>query len=198
MPYTVKRFGWLPDLPDVRDHRYSAPRTLGKLPPRIDLTPGCPPVYDQGALGSCTANAIAAVLEFDQTKQSLADVFVPSRLFIYYNERALEGTVASDSGAQIRDGIKTVASLGACHERLWPYEIAKFAEKPPKGAFTDAAKHTAVAYQRVARDLAQMKGCLASGCSAPNRRRTRSISSGARSSPTQTTSGKRSGKAGSP
>ena len=136
---------------------------MSALPPSADLRADCPAVYDQGQLGSCTGNAIAGALEFDQMKEKLADVFTPSRLFIYYNERALEGTVASDSGAQIRDGIKSVAALGACHERLWPYDIAKFTQKPPKRAFTDAAKHTAVAYQRVARDLAQMKGCLASG-----------------------------------
>ena len=97
-------------------------------------------------------------------KQAESDAGTPSRLFIYYNERVIEGTVASDSGAQIRDGIKSVGSLGACHEdTLWPYDIAKFADKPPQAAYDDGAQHPAVAYQRVARDLAQMKGCLASG-----------------------------------
>src|SRR5476649_2624939 len=77
-------YGWIPDLPDQRDQRYAAPLAdLGDLPASVDLRPHCPPVYDQGQLGSCTANAIAGALEFDQIKQSLDDVFVPSRLFIY-------------------------------------------------------------------------------------------------------------------
>ena len=96
-------------------------------------------------------------------KQKLSDVFVPSRLFIYYNERSIEGTVASDSGAQIRDGIKSVSAQGACHEALWPYDTSKFTKKPPKTCYTDGAKNKAVSYQRVVRDPAQMKGCLASG-----------------------------------
>ena len=52
-------------------------------------------MYDQGQIGSCTANAIAAALEFDMMKQSQA-AFTPSRLFIYYNERDMEGTTGSD------------------------------------------------------------------------------------------------------
>jgi C1A family cysteine protease len=169
MAYKIKRYGWVPDLPDARDHLYAAPpAVLGKLPHKVDLRPQCPPVYDQGQLGSCTGNAVAGVLQFDRMKQRVSSSdFTPSRLFIYYNERVIEGTVDTDSGAQIRDGIKTVAKQGACFEdsptECWPYDITKFAEKPPKPCYTAAHKARAVSYSRVARTLTQMKGCLASG-----------------------------------
>jgi len=92
-------FGWVPDLPDNRDHLYAAPMAkLGPLPRQADLRKHCPPVYNQGQIGSCTANAIAAAIEFDRKKQKLAD-FVPSRLFIYYNERSMEHSVPIDNGA---------------------------------------------------------------------------------------------------
>src|SRR5207248_7716506 len=107
------RFGWIPDLPDHRDFMYAAPTPiLQKIPPSADLNGECPPVYDQGQLGSCTANAIGAAFQFDEMKQKEKDVSTPSRLFIYYGERAMEGTVNEDSGAQIRDGIKFVAHSG--------------------------------------------------------------------------------------
>ena len=61
--------------------------------PKVDLRPHCPPVYDQGQLGSCTGNAIAGAVQFDREKQKLKPDFVPSRLFIYYGERVIEGTV---------------------------------------------------------------------------------------------------------
>jgi C1A family cysteine protease len=159
-----KWYGWIPDLPDSRDRLYSAPfAALAPLPPSVDLRNACPEVYDQGSLGSCTANAIAGAIEFDQMKQAMSDVFVPSRLFIYYNERVIEGTVDDDSGAMIRDGIKTVSKQGAPHEKLWPYLVAKFRTKPPAAAYKDAAEHPALLYQRVTREIQQMKGCLASG-----------------------------------
>src|SRR6266571_2630350 len=86
----IGRFGWSPDLPDQRDHLFSAPLPkLGPLPAKVDLRKQCPKVYDQGQIGSCTANAIAGAIEFDLKKQKLAD-FVPSRLFIYFNERNME------------------------------------------------------------------------------------------------------------
>jgi C1A family cysteine protease len=162
-PRKIARYGWIPDLPDERDHIYAAPpRFLSALPPSTDLRPQCPAVYDQGMLGSCTANAIGGAIEFDRLKQKLTD-FVPSRLFIYYNERVIEGTVYSDSGAQIRDGIKSVASQGVCPEPEWPYDITKFTQKPPAKAYADAVTDRAVSYQSLIQDLNQMKGCLASG-----------------------------------
>lgn len=162
-PRKTAHYGWIPDSPDQRDLLYAAPAEfLAALPTTADLRAQCPPVYDQGQLGSCTANAIGAAVEFERIKQKLSD-FVPSRLFIYYNERVIEGTVHSDSGAQLRDGIKSVASNGACPEPDWPYDIAKFTAKPPASAYRDAKLDRAVQYQSIVQDLNQMKGCLASG-----------------------------------
>ena len=156
---TIQQYGWVPDLPDQRDFLYAAPSAVQqKIPKSVDLSKKCPPVYDQGQLGSCTANAIAAAIEFEQKKR-----FVPSRLFIYYNERVIEGTVDSDSGAQIRDGIKSVATQGAPPEKDWPYVIAKFRDTPPTSAFRDAKADIVTLYQRLIQDLNTMKGCLASG-----------------------------------
>ncbi len=157
-------YGWQPDVPDHRDHLYAAPVIyLAKLPAQADLRSQCPPVYDQGQLGSCTANAIGANIQFDRRKQKLKPDFITSRLFIYYNERVMEHSIASDAGAQIRDGIKSVAKNGDCPEKEWPYVTAKFADKPPTACFRDALKYKAVQYQRVPQVLNQLKGCLASG-----------------------------------
>lgn len=164
MPRRIKRFGWIPDLPDARDYMYAAPQpTLQALPARVDLRSACPPVLDQGTLGSCTANAIASAHRFDQMKQAPAAVFAPSRLFIYYNERVIEHSVSADSGAMLRDGIKSIARQGVCAEPQWPYVITKFAAKPPAPCYAAALDHQAVSYQRLLQNLTQMKGCLASG-----------------------------------
>src|SRR5256714_7965110 len=163
-PRQASRYGWIPDLPDHRDHLFSAPQpVLGELPPSVDLRPESPKtLYDQGHLGSCTANAIAAAFEFDLLKQALPD-FMPSRLFIYYNERRIEGTINCDSGAMIRDGIKSVSKQGACREDTWPYDIAKFADRPAKTCYEEALGNRALSYQRVPQTLNQLRGCLAHG-----------------------------------
>ena len=164
MPRRVKRFGWIPDLPDARDRLYSAPRpALEALPPKVSLRRECPPVLDQGALGSCTANAIASAHRFDQMKEQAARSFAPSRLFVYYNERVMEQTVSEDAGAMIRDGIKSIAKQGVCDEASWPYTISKFATKPSAPCYRAALDHQALSYQRVLQAPTQLKGCLASG-----------------------------------
>ena len=177
MSRRMRGLGWVRDLPDPRDRIYSAPLgLLQQLPPSADLRQQCPPVYDQGRIGSCTANAIAGAIQFDRRKSGESPDFVPSRLFIYYNERAMEGHVAYDSGAQIRDGIKSVAQLGVCPEDEWPYDDtpppidggafpagARDGEKPTPDCYRCALQYTAVQYQRLAHLLSQLKGCLAAG-----------------------------------
>ena len=158
------RYGWLRDLPDHRDLRYSPHPTLSQaLPPSTDLRPDCPPVYDQGDLGSCTANALAGLMQYDEMRAGSPDPWVPSRLFLYYNERRLEGTTAVDSGAQLRDGIKTAVRDGVCPETLWPYDVARFSERPPQACYAEASHDRISAYLRLTQTLLQMKTCLAEG-----------------------------------
>src|SRR5438045_9094128 len=95
-PRLIRHYGWIPDVPDQRDHLYAAPpQFLDALPASTDLRTKCPPVYDQGALGSCTASAIAGAIEFGRMKQKLGG-FVPSRLFKYDHERLMDRTVSLD------------------------------------------------------------------------------------------------------
>jgi len=159
-----RKSGWQPDLPDQRDLIFAASGTLlRKLPAKVDLSHLCPPVYEQDWLGSCTANAIGAAFQFGLMKQKTADAFMPSRLFIYYNERVLENTVPIDNGAQLRTGIKTVHKLGVCQEDMHPYKPFDFKKKPSKKCFTEALNHQVLSYHRVRRNLNQLKGCLAEG-----------------------------------
>ncbi len=156
-------YGWLPDRPDQRDHDFAMAQTARSLPPAVDLRDGCPPVYDQGQLGSCTANAIAAAYQYEEMRQRATLAFTPSRLFIYYNERAKEGTIQSDSGAMIRDGFWTLQHNGVCPESDWPYDPSRFAMTPPASCFQEAVPFETHAYQRVTRSTAALKGCLAAG-----------------------------------
>ena len=151
------KYGYIVDTPDFRDHVFNNGQE--SLVTKKDLRPKMPPVYDQGQLGSCTANALGAAVEYDHICESKGE-WTPSRLFIYYNERAKEGTINSDSGAQIRDGIKSLATQGVCHETLWPYDITFFSIAPPVKAYNEALRYTAVKYARVTQTLPKMKACL--------------------------------------
>ncbi|MFZ0708422.1 MAG: C1 family peptidase [Terrimicrobiaceae bacterium] len=155
-------YGWVPDRPDYRDKLYSAiAAPPKKLPPKVDLSAGCSPVEDQGRLGSCTANALVGNLEFLQMKAGHA-VTDLSRLFIYYNERAMEGTINEDAGAMIRDGVKSLVKLGVCTEKKWPYDIAKFTVKPTPACYRQAKGKQVTSYHRII-SLLQMRQCLAEG-----------------------------------
>jgi C1A family cysteine protease len=159
---SVAWYGRIPDKPDKRDFKYEPPSLLATLPPRVDLRRLCPPPFDQGYLGSCTANAIAAALMVDLRKQR-RKVTKLSRLFLYYHERVIEGTVSSDSGAQIRDGMKAAAKIGVCTEAHWPYSPRHFRREPRAKAYMDATDCRIETYRRLLPGLRAMKACLSSG-----------------------------------
>ena len=153
------KYHWVKDTPDKRDLKYTL---AGKpLPPVVDLRQWASPVDDQGSLGSCTGNAIAGAIELMDRKNYKTKTEI-SRLFIYYYERLMEGTVNKDAGAQIRDGIKVGYTYGAPLEKLWPYHINKFKTAPSAEALADAAKRKITKYQNAA-DFNAVKDALASG-----------------------------------
>jgi C1A family cysteine protease len=156
--FSIPKYHWSSDKVDQRDHPYQV--TNGTQSSIIDLRQYCTAIEDQGQLGSCTGNAIAGAIELLHKKQNrIIDV---SRLFIYYHERLLEGTVNYDSGAYIRDGIKACYKYGAPKENLWPYNINMFRTAPPKAALADASKRKITSYQR-AGDFNQVMDAITSG-----------------------------------
>src|SRR5271166_408368 len=112
-------YGWKPSKPhNAKKYALFHPRIVNR-PSEVDLRPNDCPIFDQGQIGSCTANGLAGLLGF------LNKGSVYSRLFIYANERLMEGTFQEDAGAEIHDGIKTLVTMGACLESLWPYDVSK-------------------------------------------------------------------------
>ena len=159
-----RTYGWRRSKHDSRDHKFKLGASQ-TLPSRVDLRGWCPSVYDQGNLGSCTANALAALCQYSELKEGhkISESLAPSRLFIYWNERDLEGSVSEDAGAELRDGIKSLATWGFAPEALWPYDPARFAEKPPAIIYTTASQKKITSYAAVGQDLTAMKTCLYQG-----------------------------------
>jgi C1A family cysteine protease len=156
--------GGIKDSPDARDYPYVPPEgVLAHLPPACDLRSSMPHVYNQLEINSCTANAIAAAMEFDDIRRGMKGVATPSRLFIYYNERARQGTIDKDAGGQLRDGIKAVAAQGACPEKVWPYLKVDVLVKPSNPSYANARRYKAVNYSRISHNLDHLRCCLASG-----------------------------------
>ena len=146
LDFDIPKYHWVSDKVDTRDHPYQLTnKTQSNI---VDLRQYCSLIENQGNLGSCTGNAIAGAIELLHKRENRTlDI---SRLFIYYYERLLMGTVNYDSGAYIRDGIKVCYKYGAPTENLWPYNIRKFKTAPAKTALLDAAKRKVTSYQRAA------------------------------------------------
>lgn len=159
-PYRLKR-----DVHDERDFKYAAPIHASTTPESVDMRPQLAriSIFDQGNLGSCTANAICFVkmyLDHVENVQAGGYFHHLSRLYLYWHERELEGTVNEDSGAYIRDGFKVLQKRGCCGESFYPYDH-NFADTPTADAEENAAMHKISGYYRVY--LPQLKHVLAEG-----------------------------------
>ncbi len=150
-PYS---FGWIPDLPDTRDYTKDHPKVaplLAKKPSSLqssaDLRPFCPPVFDQGEMGSCTANAAAALLSY-HNRRSFGKTAPLSRMFIYKGTRDLM-QAQGDSGACIRTTMGALSLFGAPPERYWGYDGSLLDSAPPAFCYSYAANYQATSYFRL-------------------------------------------------
>lgn len=156
-----RKFGWIRDLPDHRDFLFAAPMPAAPMPPAYALPASF--FFDQGQLGSCTANAVSTLYEMTNMEESgTAGEISPSRLALYYWSRYDQGSVNQDSGATIRGAIKAAATHGMCKETTWPYVTAKFKMRPSNAAQQEAAKHKmdGTEYARVAQTLDGIKAAI--------------------------------------
>ncbi|OPY48778.1 MAG: Papain family cysteine protease [Methanosaeta sp. PtaU1.Bin060] len=158
--FEMKGLGYLPELPDIRDldiqsegiaKILAATKVLkaapSTLPASVDLRKWCPPIEDQGEIGSCTANAGVGLFEFFERK-AFGNHIDASRLFLYKATRDLM-QVTGDTGAYIRSTLGAMVLFGVPPEKFWPYDIAKFDEEPSAFLYAFAENYKAVQYYRL-------------------------------------------------
>ncbi|MEC0269046.1 C1 family peptidase [Paenibacillus anseongense] len=140
-----------PDPIDPRDLLFKPMKATAtvNLPDKVDLRPNLSPIVDQLSLGSCTSNAIVSGLREYQLIKDGRPLTRLSRLFHYWKEREIEGTINEDSGAYIRDGMKVLQQVGCPPESLWPYIESKFRDQPSEEATARAREFKIAEYHRV-------------------------------------------------
>lgn len=143
----------------------SSPKVYQSFPtkiPKIDLRSKCPPVFNQLELGSCTANASLGAYQYIRMRQGLPNANM-SRLWLYYQERRVEDTLDTDSGAAISDGIGVLSSQGVPLESLWPYDICQFSTTPSIESDLNAVEHTCLRSIQLNQSLNSLKQSLIDG-----------------------------------
>ena len=156
------KYGWKRDKYDYRDLKYFLTAPI-KVPDTWDLRKNDDNILNQGSLGSCVANGFSGMID-SLLKSNKKISISPSRLFTYYNCRVLINTVKKDSGAYVRDSIKSGVNLGMVSETLYPYIIPKFKNKPPVNVYKEALKIKVTEYRRVNNlVLTELKSAICQG-----------------------------------
>jgi len=162
-----RKSGWKRDLPDYRDYSLDSPKVkalLASMPPNkistaVDLRDSFSPIEDQQDIGSCTANAAAAIVEYFErvTYGKHLDI---SRLFLYYAARYLGGYFPGDNGAEIRNVVGALVLLGAPPEKFWPYRTKRVDVIPDSACFSVAQSFQALTYYRLDKNNASEAAVL--------------------------------------
>ena len=152
--------GWLPDYPDFRDYTVDHPdiksmlhkaglKSSGKvsLPSVVDLRPWCSPIENQGALGSCTANAGVGIVEYFE-RRAYGKHIDASRLFLYKTTRNMLHWTG-DTGAFLRSTMGALVLFGVPPEEYWQYVVADFDKEPPAFCYAFAQNYQALRYYRL-------------------------------------------------
>ena len=156
--------GYVPDKEDARDYIFKASLSTSNETDSIDLTQGdlFLPIRQQGKLGSCTAFAVGALIEFIRAKKNLVS-WETSPLFTYYTTRQQANEIFEDLGAMLRDVFKGVGVYGTTKEEMWPYDVSQFTVTPPASAYEHAEKHQALVYYRIQNNKEDLLACLKEG-----------------------------------
>jgi C1A family cysteine protease len=176
----VGAMGWLREMPDVRDYgpdheevqphleKARVTKAAPSLPSSTDLRQWCTAIENQGALGSCTANAGVGMYEYFINRR-YGTRFDLSRLFLYKVTRNLLHWTG-DTGAFLRTTMGALAMFGVPPEEYWPYNTANFDLEPTAFCYAFSEDFKALTYYRldagaVPRDvlLARIKTYLAAG-----------------------------------
>lgn len=169
--------GWIKDVVDIRDHIYVQPVATAELlkkamESKLDLRTKYQniPIYQQGTLGSCTSNAVSYAYQYTELKQQNKSYFTPSRLFLYYNTREMMATnsknpvlINQDTGASLRDTLKTCSKSGVCSETQWGYNTTKFTVKPNQTCYTQAQTCKTIEYVSVPQTMTDLKNVIMEG-----------------------------------
>lgn len=160
----MNKYGWLKQPQDDRDFKSLRYQLINQeiLPSNYTL-PIKLSIYDQEPLGSCGANGGSSCFTYEAKQKNIRTTFKPSRLFLYYNARAINGWENEDSGVYIRDIFKTLSKEGICSESNMPYDISKFTIKPSDKAYKNAKLHSVTEYAAVENNIDIIKKTVMSG-----------------------------------
>ncbi len=160
----MRVLNWKPSPKDERDFKFALNFSLlseEELPKEVDLSTLIPETWDQKQIGSCVGHGTGMAVLYQSRKQNRE--IDPSRLFLYYNARLIQGWQNEDSGCYIRDAFKTLNKEGVCKESTWPYIEREVFTRPSISSYTEATETTSTKYHRLNNTLLELKNCIAQG-----------------------------------
>ena len=124
---------------DSRDYKFSFPIVPIDLPPKVDLRHKIRQIFKQefnDCVSQGTSNLISA-LDYDTKYLN----YTPSRMYIYYNARAIDGSEYFDEETSIRNAMKSLSKNSFLSEESYKYIPQNVFMPPPLEVIQEAKQN---------------------------------------------------------
>lgn len=135
-------------LDDNRDYVYNND-SIVNLPEIIDYRSDLMPIRDQGSQGTCYAQSVACMKEWQEKKDyGFNEYFSPQ---FFYNNRfnKYDTDITNDDGMYGRDVMKLLQLIGICKENEYPYGIIEHRDNIDEILYSKAKNHIIASYSRI-------------------------------------------------
>lgn len=112
------------------------------------IIPEHTPISNQGAMGSCVANAIIDAFEIISGLEN-GEVQQFSRLFLYWAARCIHGGQHLDGGTYVRAGFHQLKKIGVVRENFFPYKKENVLKAPELDLYTMASNNRIDGFYRI-------------------------------------------------
>ena len=120
-----------------------------KLPEELDYTSDLQPIRNQGKQGSCYAQCVACVKEWQENRDYGFNEYFSPQFFYNCRPNLYDKNTKNDEGMYSRDVMKLMKEIGICYEKYYAYGRIEHKSKIPEKIVNQARQHLISGYAKV-------------------------------------------------
>ena len=134
---------------DDRDWIFKNKNNNIKLPLILDYRNDLLPVRNQGNQGTCYAQSVACMKEWQEKKDTNLDKYLSPQFFYNNRSNLYDDDKNNDEGMYGRDVMKLLRNIGICEEEIYPYGLIQKKQEIQEYCYLKAKKNIIKGYAKI-------------------------------------------------
>jgi len=133
---------------DLRDYIYIG-NNDNYIPDILDYRKELNPIRNQGKQGTCYAQSVSCVKEWQEKKDYGLNEYLSPQFFYNCRSNKYDNNTDNDYGMYGRDVMKLMKNIGICSENRYPYGLIEHKNNISKNAYEEAKCHLIKGYAKI-------------------------------------------------